>query len=192
MSTKALIVVDVQNDFCEGGSLAVEGGNEVARKIHEYVAKHGDEYTHVVYTKDWHRGNHDNGGHIAIPPAQPDYIDSWPAHCIVGTPGADFHPAVAEIGTEGLTFKKGYGVPSYSGFEGAHEDLYLEEFLYGKAESVDVVGLAADYCVRATALDAIKAGFRATVLTDLTAGIHKSPEEVAAEVEAANNTPNLR
>src|SRR5450756_990164 len=87
--TRALIVVDVQNDFCEGGSLAVAGGAEVARRISAHVLSHGDEYAAIVATADWH----DNpGAHFA---EDPDYVDTWPAHCRIGTDGALFHPAAA-------------------------------------------------------------------------------------------------
>lgn len=171
--SKALIIVDVQNDFCEGGSLAVPGGNQVARGIATYLVTHGQEYDLVVATRDWHDPDSDNSGHIA---AQPDFVDTWPPHCIAGTPGAAFHP---DLWPEGGAYpytevRKGQGVPAYSGFEGVDATgATLHPLLTAAGvTAVDVVGLALDYCVRATALDAARAGYTTTVLKDLTAAIH--------------------
>lgn len=202
MTKSALIVVDVQNDFIEGGSLAVEGGEQVARDIHAYVNSEfrtaEEPYDLIVYTQDWHRSNHDNGGHIALPPAEPDYVDSWPVHCIANTEGSDFHPAIKETAAGAPVFQKGYGIPSYSGFEGLFDiepyggvgRLGMVTFLNEQGVShVDVVGLAADYCVQATAMDAVKFGFSARVIAELTAGIHKSPEQVAKEIADLQATP---
>lgn len=171
--SRALLVVDVQNDFCEGGSLAVQGGNQVARDICQYLMDHGDEYALVVSTQDWHDPDSDNCGHIS---ATPDFIDSWPPHCIADTHGADFHP---ELWPAGERFPhervlKGQGVPAYSGFQGITADgTGLREVLQRHGiTDVDVVGLALDYCVRETARDAQRAGFGVRVLRDLTAAIH--------------------
>lgn len=175
--TRALIVVDVQNDFCEGGSLAVQGGNQVARDIAAYLQDQGESYELVVATRDWHDPDSDNAGHISD---DPDFVDSWPAHCVAGTKGAEFHP---ELWPEGSTYpqaevRKGQGEPAYSGFEGVDEQgISLRETLKSAGIlEVDVVGLAFDYCVKATAIDAAEAGFRTRVLRPLTAAIHPDSE----------------
>jgi nicotinamidase/pyrazinamidase len=169
--TRALVVVDVQNDFCEGGSLPVPGGGAVAARISAYLAN--VDYDHVVATRDAHR---DPGKHFA---ATPDYVDSWPPHCVVGTPGVEFHPALDTQRIEAV-FDKGAYAAAYSGFEGSTvEGTSLADWL-GEREvhAVDVVGLATDHCVRATALDAAKEGFTTRVLLDLAAGV--TPETVDA------------
>lgn len=172
--SKALIIVDVQNDFCEGGSLAVEGGNQVARDISSHLENHGGDYDLVIATRDWHEPNSTNGGHIS---PEPDFIDTWPPHCLIGTPGAEYHP---ELWPSGERYphdevRKGQGFPAYSGFEGVNESgKSLREILAdANVTDVDVVGLAFDYCVKATSIDATLAGFNARVLEDLTAAIHK-------------------
>jgi nicotinamidase/pyrazinamidase len=176
--SRALVIVDVQNDFCEGGSLAVTGGAEVARRISEHVLAHLDEYAAIVATADWHE---DPGAHFST---HPDFVDSWPAHCRVGSDGALFHPA-AEPAFEHVEaiFRKGLHSAAYSGFEGftveADRRVPLADWLRDRAvEQVDVVGLATDHCVRATALDSADEGFETTVLLDLTAGV--APETTAA------------
>jgi nicotinamidase/pyrazinamidase len=169
--TKALIVVDVQKDFCEGGSLAVAGGAAVATAVSELIGT-GD-YAYVAATRDYHV---DPGAHFA---AQPDFVHSWPAHCVVGTEGAAFHPNFDTSRVDAV-FSKGEREAAYSGFEGAAESgASLEAWLRERdVDEVDVVGIATDHCVRATALDAARAGFRTTVLLDRTAGV--APETVAA------------
>ncbi|WP_309114147.1 isochorismatase family protein [Saccharothrix sp.] len=161
---KALIVVDVQNDFCEGGSLPVAGGAAVAAAISAHLASGG--YDHVVATRDYHI---DPGAHFS---ANPDFVDSWPVHCVAGTPGASFHPELDVTPVEAV-FSKGAHAAAYSGFEGtARSGEGLAEWLRARGvTSVDVVGIATDHCVRATALDAAAAGFSTTVLLDLTAGV---------------------
>jgi nicotinamidase/pyrazinamidase len=161
----ALIVVDVQNDFCEGGSLAVAGGAEVARRVAALLAgDHG--YYHVVATRDHHI---DPGEHFA---EQPDFVDSWPRHCEVGTRGAELHPQLAETTFEAV-FDKGEYAAAYSGFDGSTADGQpLADWLRDRGVSdVDVCGIATDYCVKATAADAVDAGFTTTVLLDLTAAV---------------------
>jgi nicotinamidase/pyrazinamidase len=172
---RALIIVDVQNDFCEGGSLAVTGGAAVARAITDLLAKPHD-YTHVVATKDFHI---DPGEHFSD---HPDYTASWPAHCVVGTPGAEFHPQF-DPGAVEAVFKKGHHSAAYSGFEGADESgTPLADWLKQRGvDEVDVVGIATDYCVQATAADAAKAGFATRVLRDLTAGVAPETTERAVE-----------
>ena len=167
--SRALIVVDVQNDFCEGGSLAVAGGAAVAGAISGLLGgDHG--YDHVVATRDHHI---DPGTHFS---ATPDYVDSWPVHCVAGTPGAELHPALAGTGFDAV-FDKGEYAAAYSGFEGSANGTQLADWLVDrKVTAVDVCGIATDHCVRATALDAVRDGFATTVLLDLTAAV--SPERV--------------
>ena len=169
--TRALIIVDVQNDFCEGGSLAVAGGTQVASEIAEYVRAQGDDYTTIVATADWHI---DPGTHWSD---SPDFVDSWPVHCEVGTAGADFRPEVLPaIERTDRTFRKGEYEAAYSGFEGKSEDdgTLVDWLRSREVSSVDVCGIATDFCVKATALDAKAAGFDTTVLLDLTAGVSSS------------------
>ena len=168
---RALIVVDVQNDFCEGGSLAVAGGAAVAGAISDLLGgDHG--YDHVVATQDHHI---DPGPHFS---ATPDFVDSWPPHCVAGTPGADFHPNLANRPFEAV-FTKGEFAAAYSGFEGASDGESLAEWLADhEVSAVDVAGIATDHCVRATALDAAAAGLDTRVLLDLTAAV--SPQRVDA------------
>lgn len=161
---RALIVVDVQNDFCEGGSLAVSGGGAVARAITGLLARR--EYDHVVATADHHI---DPGAHFSD---QPDFLTSWPPHCVAGTPGAQFHPEL-DVSTVEAVFRKGPYSAAYSGFEGADDTgTALADWLRTRGvNEVDVVGIATDYCVKATAVDAAEAGFRTRVLLDYTAGV---------------------
>ncbi len=163
---RALIIVDVQNDFCEGGSLAVTGGAAVARAVSERLAGGDHDYAHVVATKDFHI---DPGSHFSD---HPDYAASWPPHCVAGTTGADFHPDLDTSAVEAV-FRKGQHAAAYSGFEGADDDgTPLGDWLRGHGvDEVDVVGIATDYCVHATAADAARAGFTTRVLLDLTAGV---------------------
>jgi nicotinamidase/pyrazinamidase len=172
---RALIIVDVQNDFCEGGSLAVTGGSAVASGITQLLASR-PVYAHVVATKDFHI---DPGEHFSD---NPDYRVSWPRHCVVGTPGADFHPQF-DAGPVEAVFHKGHYSAAYSGFEGTDDDgTALADWLRQRGvDEVDVVGIATDYCVQATAADAAKAGFSTRVLLDLTAGV--APESTAKAVE---------
>jgi nicotinamidase/pyrazinamidase len=172
---RALIIVDVQNDFCEGGSLAVTGGADVARAITDLLAKPHD-YAHVVATKDFHI---DPGEHFSD---DPDYQASWPRHCVVGTSGADFHPQFKPDAVEAV-FKKGHYSAAYSGFEGTDESgTTLADWLRQRGvDEIDIAGIATDYCVLATATDAVNAGFAARVLLDLTAGVAPESTEKAVE-----------
>ena len=177
--TRALILCDVQNDFCDGGSLAVAGGAEVARRISAHVLGHAEEYAAIVATADWHL---DPGTHFA---EHPDYVDSWPPHCRIGTDGALFHPAAGPAFEHvAAIFRKGQHAAAYSGFEGftteADRRVALADWLRERAvEQVDIVGIATDHCVRATALDAAEEGFEATVLLDLTAGVARRTTDLA-------------
>jgi nicotinamidase/pyrazinamidase len=153
---KALVVVDVQLDFCEGGSLAVTGGNAVAERIAEHVRTH--DYDLVVATRDWHK---DPGAHFAAGDAAPDFKDSWPIHCVAHAPGAEFHPALAEMLERAVVVSKGQYSAAYSGFEGSDQDgRYLNKVIADAGiREVHVCGLATDYCVRATAIDACQIGW---------------------------------
>lgn len=172
---RALIVVDVQNDFCEGGSLAVTGGAAVARAISDFLAVPRG-YRHIVATKDFHI---DPGDHFS---EHPDYVSSWPPHCIAGSPGAEFHPDL-DAGRIEAVFRKGAHSAAYSGFEGVDDagTPLLDWLRQRGVDEVDVVGLAADHCVRRTAQDAARAGLATRVLLDLTAGV--AAESTAAGIE---------
>lgn len=177
--SKALIIVDVQPTFCEGGELGVEGGNAVAERIAEYVETHRNEYSYVATTQDWHV---EPGRHWSD---DPDYVDTWPVHGKAGTANAGLHPAIAALGI-GHHFKKGQYLPSYSGFEGLEDntdriptreevaaDLTAGRTLANALEAagitrVDVVGLAESHCVKETALDARKLGYETHVIEELT------------------------
>jgi nicotinamidase/pyrazinamidase len=169
--TRALIVVDVQNDFCEGGSLAVAGGTAVAAAISAHIPTAG--YDHVVATRDHHV---DPGHHFA---AQPDFLETWPAHCVVGTAGVELHEALDRRPIEAV-FDKGEYAAAYSGFEGAADGVALADWLRERGvDAVDVVGIATDHCVRATALDAAGFGFSTRVLLSLTAAVAEASAEAA-------------
>ncbi|MQW76874.1 isochorismatase family protein [Nocardioides sp. dk4132] len=178
--TRALVVVDVQNDFCEGGSLAVSGGAKVARDVGALVGRWsagGDDapgYSHVVATKDHHV---DPGAHWS---EEPDFVDSWPVHCAVGTPGEEFHPDLQPRPFDAV-FRKGEHAAAYSGFEGREPaGTGLASWLRERGvDAVDVVGIATDHCVRATALDAAGEGFATRVLLDLCAGVAPETTEAA-------------
>lgn len=175
--SRALLVVDVQRDFCEGGSLAVAGGADVAAQITRYLAgPEARQYAHVVATQDHHV---DPGAHFA---ARPDYIDTWPPHCVAGTAGADFHQDLDDSRFEDV-FRKGEHAAAYSGFEGRDADgTALAAWLRGRGiTDVDIAGIATDYCVRATAADAVRLGFGVRLLADLTAGVNADTTAEAIE-----------
>jgi len=189
VARRALIVVDVQKDFCEGGSLAVAGGAAVAAHITAHLRAAGSAYALRVATKDHHV---DPGAHFS---AAPDYADSWPPHCVAGTAGADLHPALATSRLDAV-FTKGEHAAAYSGFEGrTGQGVTLADYLRaaGVAE-LDLCGIATDYCVRATAVDAVAAGFAVRLLSDLCAGVDPATsaaalaEMAAAGVEIAGST----
>jgi nicotinamidase/pyrazinamidase len=219
--SRALIIVDVQNDFCEGGALPVAGGADLAGAISEYVDAHHGQFDHIVATQDWHI---EPGAHFS---GEPDLVDSWPPHCVAGTRGAELHP---DLDTEYIQayFRKGQFAAAYSGFEGvlapddavptgerklgaipagdgagaddpgaddagafagsdfaAGEDaIGLDDWLQSHdVEDVVVVGIATDHCVKATALDAVQAGYSVTVLRGLTVGIAEDLDDAVAEME---------
>jgi nicotinamidase/pyrazinamidase len=173
--TRALIIVDVQNDFCEGGSLAVAGGASVSAAVTAALREDADgtRWAHVVATKDHHI---DPGDHFGDPP---DFVNSWPVHCVVGTAGVELHPALDTDRIEAV-FTKGAHAAAYSGFEGTAGGIGLAAWLRMRDVSeVDIVGIATDHCVRATALDATREGFATTVLLGLTAGVATETTEAA-------------
>jgi nicotinamidase/pyrazinamidase len=184
--TRALIVVDVQNDFCNGGSLRVPGGTEIAYRIANTLMYYSPgctsgRYDYIVATKDWHLPAESNGGHFAHPLSEPNYVTTWPVHCIQGTEGAQFHPAIAEKAEVfDAIFYKGEGSPAYSGFQGRTMELpglpgggvYLDEWLKERGVThLDIVGIATDYCVKDTALDAIQSGYEVRVPRQLTVAV---------------------
>ncbi|PZF58927.1 nicotinamidase [Curtobacterium sp. MCSS17_008] len=168
---RALLIVDVQNDFTEGGALGVTGGAAVAKRISAFLGRHADEYDLIVASRDWHHGDDDNGGHFAGPEG-PDYVDTWPVHCVAGTPGADYHPDLDTSVVDVHVFK-GRGRPDYSAFQASTDDgTTLPDLLADRrVVTVDVVGIATDHCVRASALDARAAGYDVAVYEDLVAGV---------------------
>jgi nicotinamidase/pyrazinamidase len=216
--SRALIIVDVQNDFCEGGALPVAGGADLAGAISEYVEAHHGQFDHVVATQDWHI---EPGAHFS---GEPDLVDSWPPHCVAGTRGAELHPDLDPEYIQAY-FRKGQFTAAYSGFEGvlapdeavptgerklgavpagggagaddadlghafagafaAEEDaIGLDDWLQSHdVEDVVVVGIATDHCVKATALDAVQAGYSVTVLRGLTVGIAEDLDDAVAEME---------
>ncbi len=176
--TRALVIVDVQNDFTEGGALGVTGGAAVAAGITDHLRANPDAYDVVIASRDWHDADNDNGGHFALE-GEPDYVTTWPRHCMAGTEGAEYHPDI-DTGLIDIHVRKGQGVPAYSIFEGITDDgrrlvTALDEL---GVTDIDVVGIATDYCVLASARDALAAGRRVRVLSDLVAGV--APESSAA------------
>lgn len=177
---RALLIVDVQNDFCEGGSLAVAGGAAVASKITEFLKSNSDDYSLIVASRDWHDAHSSNDGHFAIDGAEPDFVSSWPPHCVSGTAGADYHPNLDQSFID-VHVRKGMGHASYSAFEGITSDgRALEQVLSdARVTALDVVGIATDYCVLASALDARKTGVAVNVLVDMCAGITDASTDAA-------------
>ncbi len=188
--TRALFIVDVQNDFTEGGALGVDGGDAVAVGVSRFLEAHRDDYALVIASRDWHDGDNDNGGHFAD--GEPDFVDSWPVHCVAGTEGAEYDPG---LDTSAVTHhvKKGQGVPAYSLFEGVTDDgeTVADLLTAHGVTQVDVTGIATDYCVRASALDAIAHGRHVRVLTDLVAGVAPDSSD-AALAELAHSGAELQ
>ena len=198
MARKALIVVDVQPTFCEGGELGVEGGNAVAERIAAYVKEHRGEYSYIATTQDWHI---EPGTHWS---EQPDFVDTWPVHGKAGTPNAELHPAIAALNIE-HHFKKGQYSAAYSGFEGIEDNsdrIQTRDEVDAEAQAghtlataladvdvtqVDVVGIAESHCVKETALDAQRLGYDVRVFTDLTVPVSAELGEAAREEMQAND-----
>ncbi len=178
---RALIIVDVQPTFCEGGALAVEGGNAVAERIADFVQDNSDEYALIVSTQDWHIKP---GKHFSD---TPDFVDSWPPHGIAGTPEAELHDAIAELPID-VAVKKGEYAAAYSGFEGKDKFGTSLEMILRDADiqAIDVVGIAESHCVKETALDALKRGWPVRVFSDLTVPVSAElGEEARAEMDEA-------
>lgn len=185
MASKALIIVDVQPTFCEGGELGVAGGSAVADRIAQYVNAHSDDYVYIAATQDWHI---EPGSHFS---ERPDFVDSWPKHGVAGTANAELMPQIAALGLS-HHFKKGQYASAYSGFEGIEDNTFniqtREEFAALQREGrtlaqslrdagvdhVDIVGLAESHCVKETALDAGKFGYDVTVFEDMTEAVSES------------------
>ena len=173
---RALLIVDVQPTFCEGGALAVAGGNAVAERIADFVTEYQDEYDLIVTTQDWHI---DPGSHFS---ENPDFIDTWPPHGVADTPEAELHEAVASLPIND-SVKKGQHAAAYSGFEGVNrEGTPLERILRdAEISDIDVVGIAESHCVKETALDAIDLGWPTRVLRDLTVPVSEELGVAARE-----------
>lgn len=185
MTNTALIVVDVQNDFCEGGALAVQGGNNVAALISKYLLDNSHMYTSIISTQDWHaKPPDDNCGHFALTD-DPDYVTSWPVHCVAYSDGAQLHPEIVRVQDKfTASVTKGFSAQSYSGFEGAtaqHVGL-LGILRSHDISDVHIVGLAYDYCVKATALDAKALGYRTTVYKNMTAWVSAETEKSTDDI----------
>lgn len=186
----ALGVVDVENDFCEGGSLAVEGGADLAGRIREAIEAEPRRWVARFATADRHPP--ELADHFAEAGTEPDYVETWPSHCVAGTPGAELHPILVGGTTQTALFdtlvEKGSTSAAYSGFEGTTEDgLPLAQWLRARAiDGVELCGIATDHCVHATAADALAEGFRVRVLVDLCVGIdHDATSTALADLAAA-------
>lgn len=164
--SRALIIVDVQPTFCEGGELGVEGGNAVAQRIAVFVSSHPDTYDLIATTQDWHI---DPGAHFSD---EPDFVDSWPPHGVAGTPNAEVHQALSDVPVD-IAVKKGQYEAAYSGFEGVADDgtTLADALHHAGIADVDVVGLAESHCVCDTAIDAVREQFTVRVFSDLTAPV---------------------
>ncbi|MEY3972137.1 MAG: hypothetical protein RLY84_530 [Actinomycetota bacterium] len=179
---RALLVIDLQNDFCEGGALACEGGSAVAGKISEYLQQHKSDYDYVIASRDWHTPGDSNGGHFPSDGSAPDYVSTWPLHCIANTEGAEYHPNLDQQLID-IHIKKGQGAPGYSIYDGVTEsgETFADLLKSLQIDSVDVVGIATDYCVRASALDSAKHNLDVRVISSLTAGV--SPASVEKSID---------
>ena len=180
--SKALFVIDVQNDFCEGGALACQGGAAVAASITNYLRANRSSYDVVIASRDWHTPNSENGGHFPPDGSEPDFVTTWPLHCIAGELGAEYHPNL-DSSLIDLHIKKGQDNHGYSIFEGVTDsgETMQESIDRLGITEVDVVGIATDYCVRASALDAKNSGLEVRVITSLTAGVAAASTEVAID-----------
>lgn len=178
-----IVVVDVQNDFCEGGALGVEGGSSLAEWLNNILMFQSPE-TGLVFTRDWHHPSPDtNGGHFS---PHPDYNNTWPVHCVADSDGAKFHPAIEHLTHPSIVFSKGQGRPDYSGFQGINsESTTLDGYLKSRgAKNLTIVGIAGDYCVRQTALDAIRLGYSVTIPEAFTVSVggHEATKSVIDEI----------
>ncbi len=180
--TRALLVIDVQVDFCEGGALACSGGAAVAKAISEHIAQNKEHYDYVIASRDWHTPNSLNSGHFPPAGVAPDFVTTWPLHCIAGEPGAQYHENL-DASLIDLHIKKGQDANGYSIFDGTDPDgrdfAGLVKDL--RITEVDVVGIATDYCVRASSMDAKSRGLFVRVITSLTAGVDVQSTETAID-----------
>jgi len=176
----ALFIIDVQNDFTEGGALGVTGGTAVAHGVTALLRDAPGRYDLVVASRDWHDADNDNGGHFD---AEPDFVETWPVHCVAGSTGAEYNDELDQALID-VHVRKGQGKPAYSIFEGVTDDgeSVTELLDRRRITDIDLVGIATDYCVLASALDAVSAGRSVRVLTALVAGV--APESTAAALEA--------
>jgi len=183
---RAFFIVDVQNDFCEGGSLACAGGAQAASKITTFLKDSNNAYEFVIASRDWHDADNDNGGHFAHNGASPDFVNTWPVHCVAESFGGSYHP---NLDTTLIDFhiQKGQGKPAYSIFEGTTTEGEKLDVLLARlgVTHIDVAGIATDYCVLASALDANSAGFRVTVLPELCAGVASESSAAALNTLAS-------
>lgn len=187
--SRALIVVDVQKDFVEGGSLAVEGGLEVASKIHELITNvEAKKFYHkIIATKDWHNPLSNNGHHFS---ESPDFVDTWPAHCMANTDGAQFANGLDALHFDD-EFHKGWDEPAYSGFQGTSARNFttsLQSYLTAyEIVNVDVCGIASTHCVKETVFDALARGYNVRVLSQLSVGVggQDAHQRALAEMEEA-------
>jgi nicotinamidase/pyrazinamidase len=179
---KALFIIDVQNDFCEGGSLACAGGAAVAANITSYLESQKSHYDYVIASRDWHDADNTNSGHFAAAGEQPDWVNSWPVHCVAGSAGAEYHPNL-DTSKIDIHIQKGQGIAAYSIFDGHNPEGKSTQDLIKELniDEVDVVGIATDYCVLASALGARNLGLEVTVLTNLTAGVAAESTENAID-----------
>lgn len=169
---RALVIVDAQNDFTEGGALGVDGATRAFQVTADHLRQHAGEYEVVVTTQDWHI---DPGDHWST---SPDFVNTWPRHCPADEAGSALNPIIAEalvdLPVPVLAVFKGQHEAAYSGFEGkdASGQLLAHVLRSHGVTDLDVVGVATDYCVRATVLDALAEGFRVRVLGDQVAAVH--------------------
>ena len=177
---RALLVIDVQNDFCEGGALAVAGGATVAGKISKFLES--SSYDLVVASRDWHDADNNNSGHFAETGSEPNYKTNWPVHCVAETNGAQYHP---NLNTEAIDehIFKGQGQNGYSIFEGITKSgqTFDQLLAQNQIDEVDVVGIATDHCVLASALDSKNHGLKVRVISSLTAGVSDLSTEAAID-----------
>lgn len=179
---KALLVIDVQNDFCEGGALACAGGSAVARKITDYLKANQSNYDYVIASRDWHTPGELNDGHFPADGLEPDFVKTWPLHCLAESQGAEYHPNL-DTSLIDVHIKKGQSANGYSIFDGTDEQARaFSDVISGlEIDSVDVVGIATDYCVRASALDCVNHGLNVKVISSLTAGVNPQSTEAAID-----------
>ena len=160
--------------------MSVDGGERVASSISSYIATNGSSYDVIVVTRDWHI---DPGSHFS---SEPDFVDTWPPHCVANTAGASFHPNLnkaCDVTALAVCISKGAYEAAYSGFEGTDEHgASLHELLRSRRiAAVDIVGLATDYCDKATALDAMKLGYEVRLLTSMCAGVSPETTRIAMD-----------